>query len=104
VFTTLGRGYLPSQFRHVVCARPCAPAEQASICDARSPAPQLIPTLVSCPVAQVARVGGTLAIWRGGYLASFDTGRASATKSRRRRHQRIPSGSLTTAMKQQLTT
>ena len=43
----------------------------------RRHASELIDTLISCPVPEVARVGRTLAVWRREYLAYFDTDRAS---------------------------
>ena len=43
----------------------------------RRHAADLIDTLISCPVPEVARVGRTLAVWRREYLAYFDTDRAS---------------------------
>lgn len=45
--------------------------------DGRAHAEQLIPTLLDCPVPEVARLGRTLRSWRREYLAYFDTGRAS---------------------------
>jgi transposase len=43
----------------------------------RAHAQTLIPTLVDCPVPEVARVGRTLAMWQQEYLNYFTTGRAS---------------------------
>jgi transposase len=43
----------------------------------RRHAADLIDTLISCPVPEVARVGRTLAMWRSEYLAYFDTNRTS---------------------------
>jgi transposase len=45
--------------------------------EGRAHAEHLIPTLVDCPVTEVARLGRTLRSWRREYLAYFDTGRAS---------------------------
>ena len=40
-------------------------------------AEQLVASLPTCPIPEIARLGRTLKQWRSAFLAYFDTGRAS---------------------------